>query len=229
MDFRDALAAIKKLENGAELASAIDAEVERQSAKNHELIGEKRNATTKLAALQSAFSGIAQAIGLEGDSEAILAGAEGKVRSIVAETAQLRSDKTALESRATEAETKATGLERQGKIAQAAAKTGAAAAVLEKLLGDKVGEMAIGADGVTIGDKPLKDYVEADESLKIFLPALFPAAAATPEKPATAIAPKLPSGSPDGSKVETDVVGSYLKRTYTGAKAFGKSAPVSTD
>lgn len=222
MDFKAALDALKKLDNGAELVSAIESEVDRLNSKNYEIIGEKRTATSKLTAMESALVAIAKAVGLEGDTEAILAGAEGKVRSIVSEAAQLRTDKTALETRATEAEGKIQGLERKSKIAQAAAKAGAAEAVLEKLLGDKVSELTIADDGVKIGDQALKEYVEGDEALKLFIPALFPASqpAAQSEKPAT---PKLPSGAPSGKTEEKpDIVSNYLKRTYTGAKAFAK-------
>lgn len=225
MDIKQALAKLRSLEGEgvAELVSVVEARIESLEADKFAVIGEKRTATSKLTALETALTAIAKAVGLEGDTEAILNGAEGKIRAIVSEVTQLRTDKTTLETRATEAEGKVQGLERKTKISQAAAKAGAAEAVLEKLLGDKVSELTIAEDGVKIGDKLLKDYVEADESLKLFMPALFPTAQTgkTEQKPAT---PKLPSGSPTGTTPEkTNPAEDYLKRTYTGLKTLTKT------
>lgn len=218
MDLKEALAAIKKLDNGADLVSAIESEIDRLNSKNYEVIGEKRTETSKRQSLETALVAIAKAVGLEGDVETILKDAESKVASIVIEANQLRTDKTALETRATEAEGKVKAAERLGKVAEIATKAGADAKVLERLLGDKLEEIEI-AD-----HKSLREYVEADETLKPFIPALFPTQQKQEqklEKPA----PKLPSGSPSGnSEDKNDPVGSYLKRTYTGAKAFAKKS-----
>ncbi|MGG6295288.1 hypothetical protein ACQ4M4_12935 [Leptolyngbya sp. AN02str] len=223
MDFKEALAAIKKLENGAELVSAIEAETERLNTKNFEVIGEKRNATSKLTAYETALTAIATALGVEGDAEAVLANTEAKVRAIAGEAAQLRTDKAALETRATEAEGKVKGLERKTKISDAAAKSGANAAVLERLLGDKIDELAIAEDGVKVGDKLLKDYIEADEGLKPFVPALFPSSTEQKQEPEKKPAPqpKLPSSAPTaGQGDKPDLLATYAAKNYGGAKAL---------
>lgn len=213
MDFKAAIDALKKLDNGAELASAVEAEVDRLNGKNYEVIGEKRTVTTKAQTLETALVAIAKAVGLEGDVDAILSEAQTKVQAIATEADQLRTDKTALETRATEAEGKVQQAERKTKLSQVAAKAGAAEAVLEKLLGDKLGEIAIADDGVKLGDKSLREYVEADETLKVFLPALFPNQNSEPEKKQAA---KLPSGSPNGGNGSKNPADSYMQRTYAG-------------
>lgn len=225
MDLKEALAAIKKLDNGADLVSAIESEIDRLNSKSYEVIGEKRTETSKRQSLETALTAIAKAVGLEGDVETILKDAESKVASIVTEANQLRTDKTALETRATEAESKVKAAERLGKVAEIATKAGADAKVLERLLGEKLEEIAIADDGVKVGDKSLRDYVEADEALKPFIPALFPTQQKQEQKSEQKPAPKLPSGAPSGnSENKQDPVGSYLKRTYTGAKAFAKKS-----
>lgn len=225
MDLKEALAAIKKLDNGADLVSAIESEIDRLNSKNYEVIGEKRTETSKRQSLETALAAIAKAVGLEGDIETILKDAEGKVQGLVAEAAQLRTDKTTLETRATEAEGKVKAAERSGKVAEIAAKVGADARVLERLLGEKLEEIAIAEDSVKVGDKSLREYVEADEALKPFIPALFPTQQKQEPKSGQKPAPKLPSGAPSGnSEDKKDLVGSYLKRTYTGAKAFAKKS-----
>lgn len=95
--------------------------------------------------------------------------------------------------------------------------------VLERLLGDKYEELAIADDGVKVGDKPLREYVEADESLKPFIPALFPTNDSGKDRKTETKPTKLPSGSPSGKTGDNkDPVKAYLKRTHTGAKAFAR-------
>ncbi|MEO0988156.1 MAG: hypothetical protein AAFY20_21850 [Cyanobacteria bacterium J06639_14] len=219
MDFKEALKRIKALEvdDAAELASAIEGKVSDLESKNFTVIGEKRNATQKAQSMQDALEAIAKAVGIEGDLDAILETAQSKVSGLVSEAAQLRTDKTALETRATEAEGKVKTSERRVKLGEVASKIGANAAVLEKLLGDKIDELAIADDGVKLGDKPLREYVEADDSLKAFVPALFPSQQPEPApKPTT----KLPSGGPS-SEGKPNTLQAYLKRNRTGAKALG--------
>lgn len=207
MDYTQALAKLKglELEGKDELISAIEGKV-------FDVIGEKRNATSKAQNFESALVAIAKAVGLEGDVETILSDAQTKVQTIATEAAQLRTDKTALETRATEAEGKLQTAERKGKLSQVAAKTGANESVLEKLLGDKLDEIAIADDGVKLGDKGLREYVESDETLKVFVPALFPNQNSTTEKKQP---PKLPSGSPSGQDAKS---GSPVRKAITSMK-----------
>lgn len=206
MKFSEALAAIKALENGTELASAIEGEVEGLKTKNYEIIGEKRTATAKTQALETAVTAIAKAMGLDGDLDAVLSGAEGKVQSISTELNQLKTAKTELETRASEAESKVQGFERKGKLMEIATAAGANAAVLERLLGDKLDQLNVEGDGearvVKLGDKLLKEAIAADESLKPFEAALFPQTKTTNKK--------LPSGTPGSDDTPVNPVNSAI-------------------
>lgn len=215
MDFKEALAAIKKIDGTTDLASVVEAELERLTNKNYELIGEVRTATQKAKTFESAFNAIAETVGLGSeDLESKLAKAPETVKSLQSQLTESSQKLTAAEERATTAETTLSGLERKATVTQAAAKVGAAAAVLERLLGDRVSDLKIEGDEVKMGDTLLKEFLEADEGLKPFLPALFPTTtpdSKTPEKPET---PKLPSGTPDSKTAPTDPVNSYLGKTY---------------
>lgn len=227
MKFSEALAAIKALDNGSELVSAIDAEVESLKSKNYEVIGEKRTATGKVTAYEAALTAIAKALGIEGDLESILSDTEGKVKAITTEVSQLKTDKTALETRATEAEGKLQGFERKTRLTEIATAAGANAAVLERLLGDKFDQLTVEGEGdkrvVKLGDKPLKEAIAADEGLKLFEAALFPAQSSEQSQPKSS--PKLPGGSPDGTSPEkpSDPVAAYTSQAYGGFKAFAKA------
>jgi hypothetical protein len=217
MDFKQAIAKLKTLEveGVAELVSAVEGRIADLEADKFGVIGEKRNALAKATTYEQALLATAKALGVEGDIEAVIGNIEPTARAIASDASQLRTEKTALETRVSEAETKAIALERQGKLAQVAAATGANLAVLERLLGDKASELAIADDGVKLGDKPLREYVEADDALKPFAAALFPAIEKTPETP------RLPSGSPKGEPPkEPDPVDGLIGRTYSGYKAL---------
>ena len=221
MDLQKALAAIKALEGGAELASAIESHVSGLDQKNYTLIGEKRAETAKRQTMQSALEGIGKSLGIEGDVEAVISSAQGKIQTLTSDRDAAVTAKTELETKVTEAESKVTAFERKTKFSDAAAKSGANAAVLEKLFGDKIDDLTIANDGtVKIGDKPLKDYVEADDGLKPFLTALFPDG-----KNDTTSAKKktdLPGGPPsDGSNDKgTDPLSQHLARHRGGATAL---------
>lgn len=198
MDYKAALESLKKLEGGAELVSAVETELERLTNKNYELIGENRKAGTKSRSLEDAFNAIATTLGLEGeDLESKLSSAPEKVKSLSTQLSEANTKLTATETRATEAETKVQGFERKTKLTDIAAAAGASAAVLERLLGDKLDELKIEGEGesrtVKLGDKPLREAIAADEGLKPFEAALFPAQSTTTTTPS----PKLPSGTPD--------------------------------
>lgn len=223
MDYAAALKAIKALDadNAEELVSAIEGKVGSLESKNFEIIGEKRNATTKAQSMQSALEAIASSLGIQGDLDAILETAQSKVTGLASEAAQLREAKTALEAAKAEAEGKVTAFERKGKLSQIATAAGANAAVLEKLFSDRLDELKVEGEGesrvVKLGDRALKEYVEADEGLKAFAPALFPSTEAPAQKPQ----PKLPSGGPKGTN-EANPVDSYMSKTYKGINKFVK-------
>lgn len=224
MKFSEALAAIKALENGSELASAIEGELEGLKTKNYEVIGEKRNATTKAQTLETTVTAIAKAAGIEGDLESILTTLEPKVRESLQKLTTVETKLTEAETRATSAESKIKTFERKDKLSEIAVAAGASAAVLEQLLGDRFEELKLEGEGdqqvVKFGDKLLKDAIAADPKLKLFEASLFPAAQAetkTPATPPTKPAAKLPGGTPasgDGKTANSDPVSDYMKRTY---------------
>lgn len=209
MKFSEALAAIKALDNGSELASAIEGEVEGLKSKNYEIIGEKRNASTKAATLESTVLAIAKLAGVEGDLESVLSTLEPKVRESLQAIATNATRITELETRATTAEGKLAAAERKSKLSEIATKAGANAAVLERLLGDKLDKLAVAEDGaVTLEGKALKEAIAADEGLSPFAAALFPQAQQNETKPA----PKLPSGTPQGKPPAKDPVGATVSK-----------------
>lgn len=223
MDYAAALSKLKglDLEGKDELISAIEGKVGSLESKNFEVIGEKRTATTKAQTMQSALEAIASSLGIQGDLDAILETAQSKVTGLAAEAAQLREAKIALEAAKAEAEGKVQTFERKGKLSQIATAAGANAAVLEKLFSDRLDELKVEGEGesrvVKLGDQALREFVEGDEALKAFAPALFPSTEAPAQKPQ----PKLPSGGPKGTN-ETNPVDSYMSKTYKGINKFVK-------
>lgn len=221
MDFKAAINALKKLEadNIDELISAIEGHVSRLEEKSYETIGESRKNAAKARTLQASLEATAKALGLEGDFEALAEALETKARELADDYKAVQTKLSEAESRAISAEGKVNSLERQGKLRDIASKVGADAKVLEHLLAEQIDNIQISGDSVTLNEKPLKEWIEADPELKPFLPALFPQSPEQFKKPEV----KLPSGSPDGKPETKDLVAAYLRRTYTGAKAFSKS------
>lgn len=220
----DALAALKALDNGADLASAVTAEVEAQKQKVFEVIGEKRNVTNKAQTLETALLAIAKAAGIqETDLESILTNAEPKIRAIATEATTLKTEAETLKTQLSEASGKLTTFERRNKLTEIATTAGANAAVLERLFGDRFDDLKLEGEGadrvVKLGDKPLKEAIAADPGLAPFEGALFAAASPSPS-PTPAPAPKLPGGNPNGSESKPDVVGAHIERNYGGHRAL---------
>ena len=208
MDYKAALDALKKLDGGTELASTVETELERLTSKNYELIGENRKATSKATNLQQSIEAIAETLGTEGDDlESKLKGAAERVKTLSSQLSEANTNLAATETRAGEAETKLTGLERKATVAQAAAKAGVVAEVLERLLGDRVSDLKIEGDDVKLDDKLLRDFVEADESLRAFIPALFPQ---TQEQTTQS---RLPGGTPNGQTTPNAADQAYERAT----------------
>ena len=224
MDYKAALAAVKALDGGTELAQVIETHVSGLDQKNFTLIGEKRTETAKRQTMQSALEGIGKSLGIEGDVEAVISSAQGKVQTLASDRDAAVKAKDDLETRATAAEGKVAQFERLPKITAAATKSGANAAVLDRLLGDKADEIEIADDGtVKVGDKPLKEYIEADDGLKPFMTSLFPDGT-TDEKSGGKGGKKtdLPGGPPsDGAGDKgTNPLTQHFARHRGGAKAL---------
>lgn len=227
MDYSVALAAVRGLENGAELASAIEGKVSELETKNYQVIGEKRTETQKRQAMQQALESIGKSIGIEGDVDAVLDNAQGKIQNLVSERDAATSEKETLEQAKLAAEQKVSEFQTAAKLSEAATKAGADPKVLTKLLGDKAGDIAIDGDTVKLGDKSLKEYVEGDDELKLFIPSLFPdggtPAPGTNDKSTSS--GRLPSGPPAGANDnKTDPLAGYVGRTYTPPKALTKTS-----
>lgn len=225
MDYQAALNKLKTLEveGVADLVSAIEGKVS-------DLIGEKRNTAQRNMTLGETLEAVAKGLNLEGVVERdangvyLLGDKSGDLPMTVQE---IRRSKDTLQKqydeasgKLTEAEGKAKTLERKTKLQEISAASGAVATVLEDLLGDRIAEVAITDGAAMLGDKPLREALEADERAKLYLPALFPAASTPePEKPKA----KLPGGNPGGEGEKTDPVNAYFGSTYKGIEALTKT------
>ncbi|MEO0659802.1 MAG: hypothetical protein AAFY74_20365 [Pseudomonadota bacterium] len=216
MTYEEALAAIQETENGAALAAAITGRVSGLETAKADAVRTEKQARAQRRAYADALADIGKQLGLEGDTETILAGGEDKAREIAS---KLKTSDTSLkdwEKRATTAEDELASLKRQGQVLTLAEKAGANATVFEQLLGDRLDKVTTTDDGVLLDGKPLKDAIAADEELKVFAPALFPSAASpTPAPspsptPAPKTLPKTPPG--DGDSKTFDPVASHVKR-----------------
>jgi hypothetical protein len=221
MDAKQALSKLRSLEaeDAAELASVLENALEAAEQKAFTTIGEKRTATQKNQALAETLEAIARGLDISGSVDELLDKLPGAVQDVRRSRDELTTKAETLETTLTEATTKVQTFERRGKLTEIAAAAGANAAVLERLFGDQIDTLAV-VDGVAkLGDKPLREAVEADEALKAFAPALFVAAATQPT-PAAKAPGKLPGGSPAAAK-PTDPVAAYVGKAYGGAKALG--------
>ena len=206
MEFTAALAALKKLENGAELATAIESHVTALDGKVFAAAGDSRAKASKADSLEATVLAIAKSLGIEGETEAILTTLEPKITELKATQTKL----TEAESRATAAETKVKGFETQTKLNDIAVKAGASAAVLQTLFGDKIDQFSIDGENVKFGDKLLREHVEADSVLKQFSASLFPNSQQQQQPAKTQ--PKLPSGTANGAAPAKDPVSATVSK-----------------
>lgn len=197
MKYADAIKALEKLEGGSEIARSIEAEVDALKAKNTETSGKASTAQTKASGLETALMGAAKAIGVEGDIDVVVGAIEEKSRTLASDLKATKTKLTEVEAAKSTAETKLAGLERKSKIADIAAKSGANAAVLERLFVDSIDTITIDGDTVKVGDKTLKEHVEATADLSPFAAALFPANSdKSATAPPTQTGVKLPGTAP---------------------------------
>jgi hypothetical protein len=207
-------------DGAAELASVLQTALESAEQKAFTTIGEKRTATQKNQALSEALEAVARGLNLDGSVEDLLDKLPGAVQEVRKGRDELATKAETYEQQLTEATSKLQTFERKGKLQELATKSGANAAVLERLFPD-LDALAIGEDGVVkLGDKPLAEAVEADPTLKAFAPALFVGTADPAPAPAPKAPPKLPGGSPTPAPA-ADPVAAYVGKAYGGAKALG--------
>jgi hypothetical protein len=221
MDAKQALSKLRSLEaeDAAELASVLENALEAAEQKAFTTIGEKRTATQKNQALAETLEAIARGLDISGSVDELLDKLPGAVQDVRRSRDELTTKAEADAAALAEATTKVQTFERRGKLTEVATAAGANAAVLERLFGDQIDALAI-VDGVAkLGDKPLREAVEADDALKAFAPALFVATAPEPS-PAPKPPRQLPGGSPAPEK-PTDPVAAYVGKAYGGAKALG--------
>lgn len=206
-------------DGAAELASVLQTALESAEQKAFTTIGEKRTATQKNQALTEALEAVARGLNLEGSVDDLLDKLPGAVQDVRRSRDELTTKAEADAAALAEAQGKLSTFERRGKLAELAAKAGANAAVLERLFPD-LDTLAVGEDGaVLLGDKPLREAIDADDTLKAFAPALF---TSTTTDPAPAPKPggkQLPGGSPAPAP-EADPVAAYVGKAYGGAKAL---------
>lgn len=223
MDYQAALSKLKTLEveGAADLVSAIEGKISSLESKNFEVIGEKRNSTQRQAALTEALEAIGRGLNLTGGVDELLEKLPNAVQDLRRDkdSLQQKFDETA--GKLSQVEGEAQSLKRKTKLQEISAASGAVATVLEDLLGDRIAEVAITDGAAMLGDKPLREALEADERAKLYLPALFPSTPVPePEKPK----PRLPGGNPGGEGDKSDPVSSYMGSTYGGIQALTKAS-----
>lgn len=212
----------------AELADVLSAALEKAENKNFEVIGEKRNATQRAQALSETLEAVARGLNLEGSVDELLDKLPNQVQDIRRAREQLQQQYDEASSKLNDAQGKLNGFERKAKINDLASKAGASPVVFERLFGDQLDQIAAAEDGtVKLGDKPLKEAVEADEALKAFLPALFPTATKPTDKGAGGSGnppPRLPSAGPGEAGKPANALAAYVASAYSGpTKLAGNS------
>lgn len=231
-----ALSKLRTLEvDGAtELASVLETALSKADNKNSELIGEMRNRSQRNLSLGETLEAVAKGLGLEGVIErdtqgTYLLGEKASelpvaVQGLRRSSDELKTKAEAFEQQLTEATSKVQTFERKGKLQELAAVAGANPAVLERLFPD-LDTLAVVDGAVKLGEKPLREALEADEGMKAFIPALFPGGANPKPEPEKKNQQTLPSGGPGGNDGKKDLLGRYTDRHYSGAKALVAKAP----
>jgi len=215
MDAKQAIAKLKKLdaEEAADLASVLEKRLGELEADKFAEINKAQTAMSKLASLEAALVGAGKAIGLDGDAEALLPAIEPKVRELTASLSTTQAKLTEEQSARTNAETRVAAFERQVKLSELANKSGAQVAVLERLFGNELDKFAIDGDAVKFNGQPLRDVVESDQTLKAFLPALFPVTEIPVDAAPEPTLPRLPGTAPTPTVPTPDpALSSYADR-----------------
>ena len=161
MNFTEIIAAIQAsgMDKAEEISKDLTNHVESLKTENDKQI-------TKLS---KQIENLATAAGIEsGTTEERLAAASSAIKSLTEQKESLAAEKENLTQQIAKSQ-------KQQLIANAASKSNASAAVLDKLIGDE--EVKIEGDKVMVAGKPLKDWAEANHNP--FMASLFPEASKT--------------------------------------------------
>lgn len=216
MDWKEAIASLRKLEGASESVNILEAEVNRLTNANFELVKDVRKETSKSKEAEGKLTDLLQLLGAEGeDLKAKAESANVKVKELQTEIDKATLEKTDLEAKYKTLSDEAIDLKRRNTIADAATKSGAIADVLATLVKDiPVERIEIEKDGVVILSEDgkqrtgLKEYAESQWAA--FVPALFPSNTGH-----GSTSSRLPSGSPSPNPPkEENLLRAYRAGTY---------------
>lgn len=214
MDWKAAIAAIKSIEGTSEPLSALEAEINRLTNANFELVKDVRRESSKSKEAETKLTDLLQLLGAEGeDLKGRVDSANEKAKNLQSENSKLVKEKGDLVEKYKSIESEKVTLQRRTLIQDAAAKTGAVADVLTTLAKDiPIERILVEKDGVAIASvdgkqkTPLKDY--AAEQWAAFVPALFPS---SPSINTT----RLPNGgTSNGKPNDISPLQAYRSSTY---------------
>lgn len=180
MDWKAAIAAIKSIEGTSEPLSALEAEINRLTNANFELVKDVRRESSKSKEAETKLTDLLQLLGAEGeDLKGRVDSANEKAKNLQSENSKLVKEKGDLVEKYKTIESEKVTLQRRTLIQDAAAKSGAVADVLTTLAKDiPIERILVEKDGVAIASvdgkqkTALKEYAEAQWTA--FVPALFP-------------------------------------------------------
>lgn len=213
MDWKSAIAQLKNIEGTADSVGILEAEINRLTNANFELVKDVRAFGSKVKESESKLTDLLQLLGAEGDDlKAKATSANEKVKALQNDLSKATKEKTEIETKYTSLETETNGLKRRTVIHEAAAVSGAVADVLttltkdipvEQILVDSGEAWIVPEEGKKIA---LKEY--ASEKWSAFVPALFPSGNSQNNS-------RLPGGSPSGGKSqEVSPLKAYRASTY---------------
>lgn len=200
------------------LVPVFTSELEELDAKNYTVIGERRDATTKLRAVELFIKSVGKALGIEGDVDSVMSAGEEKVSSLASAKAAIAKERDDFQKRAIEAEAKNEKFETSEKRRGIAKKAGVDPEVFGDLFdAESLKKFSVGEDGVVSFDgKPFSEYVEGDDRLKRYKSVLFVDSKDDDDGKPPKDKKKAPSTPPGKPEVEggDDPLSAYMSKTY---------------